>query len=72
MTGGFYTEKKVSQYSTSGWMSDLPDLNEGRFWHGCGYFFNEDMERVGTKHSRVATKIFEGFGEAHFLAFNTG
>merc|ERR1711973_761449 len=25
---------------------DLPGLNEGRNWHGCGYFYNEDMQRV--------------------------
>merc|ERR1711972_164428 len=27
-------------------MGDLPELNEGRFEHGCGYFYNNDMQRV--------------------------
>ena len=46
MTGGQYSETKVSRYTTSGWMEDLPELNEGRRLHGCGYFYNDDLERV--------------------------
>jgi len=46
LTGGSYTLTTVSRYSTSGWMEDLPELNEGRLGHGCGYFYNDDMQRV--------------------------
>jgi len=46
LTGGSYTLTTVSRYSTSGWMEDLPELNEGRWGHGCGYFYNDDMQRV--------------------------
>merc|ERR1711973_736869 len=46
LTGGRFTNTTVSRYSTSGWMEDLPELNEGRKNHGCGYFYNEDMQRV--------------------------
>merc|ERR1712131_478412 len=46
LTGGVYTMTTVSRYSTSGWMEDLPELNEGRYSHGCGYFYNDDMQRV--------------------------
>merc|ERR1719481_91040 len=46
LTGGDYTLTTVSRYSTSGWMEDLPELNEGRGYHGCGYFYNDDMQRV--------------------------
>jgi len=46
LTGGFDTLTTVSRYSTSGWMEDLPELNEGRRGHGCGYFYNDDMQRV--------------------------
>merc|ERR1711973_933666 len=46
LTGGVDTLTTVSRYSTSGWMEDLPELNEGRSLHGCGYYFNGDMERV--------------------------
>merc|ERR1719348_343193 len=46
LTGGESTRTTVSRYSTSGWMEDLPELNEGRQEHGCGYFYNDDMQRV--------------------------
>ena len=39
--------RKVSRYSTSGWIENLPNLNEGRDSHGCGFFYNDAMERVG-------------------------
>merc|ERR1719300_2045807 len=46
LAGGSYTLRTVSRYSEYGWMEDLPKLNEGRYWHGCGYFYNDDMQRV--------------------------
>jgi len=46
LTGGYHTLKTVSRYSTSGWMEDLPEMNDGRNSHGCGYFYNDDMQRV--------------------------
>ena len=46
LTGGYSTLKTVSRYKTSGWMEDLPKLNEGRRDHGCGYFYDDDMQRV--------------------------
>ena len=46
LTGGLDTLKTVSRYSTTGWMEDLPELNEGRWQHGCGFFYNDDMQRV--------------------------
>jgi len=51
LTGGFYrrdyvSETRVSRYTTSGWMEYLPELNQGRMDHGCGYFYNDDMQRV--------------------------
>ena len=54
LTGGYHTLKTVSRYSTSGWMEDLPELNEGRYHHGCGYFFNDDMQRVSIRHLKRA------------------
>jgi len=45
LTGGQY-KNTVSRYNLSGWLGDLPDLNEGRSSHGCGFFYNEDMNRV--------------------------
>jgi len=46
VTGGYDTMTKVSKYSSSGWIEDIPELNEGRRDHGCGYFYNDNMERV--------------------------
>merc|ERR1711973_662937 len=46
LTGGFDTMTTVSRYTTDGWMEDLPELNVGRRGHGCGYFYNDDMQRV--------------------------
>jgi len=62
LTGGRNALTKVSQYTTSGWMEDLPELNEGRYWHGCGYFYNDDMQRVflvagGMYHDWVGTEL---------------
>ena len=51
LTGGRYTLTTVSRYTTSGWMEDLPELNDGRYSHGCGYFYNDDMQRVSIRHS---------------------
>merc|ERR1711973_82166 len=46
LTGREYTGATVSRYTTSGWMEDLPELHELRDSHGCGYFYNDDMQRV--------------------------
>jgi len=46
LTGGRWTMTKAGQYTASGWMEDLPELNEGRRQHGCGFYFNNDMEKV--------------------------
>ena len=46
LTGGYYISRTVSRYSMDGWMEDLPELNEARTSHGCGYFYNDDMQRV--------------------------
>jgi len=46
LTGGVNTPSTVSRYSTTGWIEDLPGLNKGRYQHGCGYFYNDDMQRV--------------------------
>ena len=59
MTGGVFTLTTVSRYTTSGWIEDLPELNEGRRDHGCGYFFNDDMQTVSSiRHSNSKKIIF--------------
>jgi len=46
VNGEVHTSTQVSKYSTSGWIENLPELQEGREDHGCGYYYNDDMERV--------------------------
>ena len=43
--GGFWTKKKVSEYSQEGWERDLTYLNMGRYGHGCSSFVSV-IERV--------------------------
>ena len=35
---------KVSQYNVTGWIQDLPQLQQSRWDHGCGYYFNNDIK----------------------------
>ena len=47
VTGGDRSRRRVSKYTTNGWVEDLPDLNKERHSHGCGYYFDDEMKRVG-------------------------
>ena len=46
MTGGQHIGSRVTRYSTSGFVEDLPRLNEGRHNHGCGAYLREDGAHV--------------------------
>ena len=47
VTGGEDTLKTVSRYSLQGWVEDLPLLNVGRYYHGCGgYVSSGDMVSI--------------------------
>merc|ERR1712066_664929 len=46
ITGGFDSRTEVTEYSEAGPTGrDLPHLQQGRYWHGCSYFDNDE----GTK-----------------------
>ena len=48
----------VTVYSESGYMDDLPNLNEGRYDHGCSYYLNDDNTKVVTAcHSSPHTNL---------------
>ena len=34
-------------YNIGGWVEDLPELNEGRRNHGCGYYVDNSDRIVG-------------------------
>ena len=42
------TRSTVSVYHIGGWVEDLPDLNTGRWGHGCGHYVdnNNDIVRL--------------------------
>ena len=44
ITGGYDldVQRKVSKYTRDGWIEDLPELNSGRYDHGCGHFKNDE------------------------------
>jgi len=46
VTGGEYTQRTVSRYNTAGFVEDLPALNEGRYYHGCGAYTGDTGEQV--------------------------
>ena len=36
----------MTRYNTAGFIEDLPDLNQGRYWHGCGSYHTDDGDKV--------------------------
>ena len=41
LTGGNPTWDRVEQYGHSGLLSRLPELNQGRYGHGCGSYMKD-------------------------------
>ena len=46
VTGGTNPKNKASVYNMDGWVQDLPDLNQGRYKHGCGHYVDNDNNLV--------------------------
>ena len=42
------TYTRVIEYSETGYVRDLPELNDPRYYHGCSYFNNDQGTRVHT------------------------
>ena len=49
ITGG-YNANLVTMYDMYGFVSELPDMNEGRQGHGCGYYRNDNDQIVSLKN----------------------
>jgi len=60
ITGGWYAMSTVTRYDISGFLEDLPSLNEGRDNHGCAAFSRED--------STLALVVSGGSGESGKLS----
>ena len=46
LTGGVYTQSKVTVYNNEGFVEDWPELKTRRYSHGCGHFVNTDNKVV--------------------------
>jgi len=76
ITGGNNSMSTVSSYDMYGWMMDLPNLNTGRGFHGCGHYLNEAKELIflvtgggGTNHPDdfhllTSTEIISQYGSS--------
>ena len=53
LTGGGDSPFRVSEYSETGYIEDLPQLLRGRYWHGCSYFDNEEGTKVDIDTGRI-------------------
>ena len=43
VTGGYDSEQRVSQYSLTGEVTELPDLITGRYYHACSKFVSDGV-----------------------------
>jgi len=44
ITGGRWTMRTVSKYNEDGWVEDMPTLNDGRRYHGCGHYISDNND----------------------------
>ena len=44
--GGSYNPTRVDVYNIDGWSRELPQLNTGRWGHGCGQYINTNDKIV--------------------------
>ena len=64
ITGGGDTLTKVSQYNEAGWEKDLPNLQTGRYRHGCAYFNNDAGSKVCSSARLSSTELMVGTASA--------
>ena len=57
LTGGRFTLTTVSQYNEAGWVRDLPELQQGRRYHGCSSYNNDEGTKVGIDINYYSTII---------------
>ena len=48
LTGGKYSRTTVSEYNQGGWVKDLTSLQDGRYNHGCSYYYDDAGKKVDT------------------------
>ena len=53
VTGGVYSEQRVTQYSLTGEVTELPELINARYHHACSSFQNTEGVTVRYKYINV-------------------
>ena len=46
VTGGYWSLQTVAQFSLSGEVTYLADLQQGRYWHACTSFIDDNGDTV--------------------------
>ena len=52
-----YNARTVTLYNDDGYVSRLPDLNEGRNEHGCGHFLNSEHKIVSMINDKTCLEF---------------
>ena len=60
---GWVHQSKVSNYSTTGWTEDLPDLNIARTDHACSFYTTDSGDNVG--FTSILQQIYFWFSGSH-------
>ena len=75
LTGGADSLNKVSEYSEFGFSQNLPQLQQGRQYHGCSYFENEEGTKVDIDSNSCGLIILQTFlvtGGRYDAAYGNG
>jgi len=46
ITGGLWTQKVVARYTLQGHVENLPEMNQGRYHHGCGSYYSSGTKVI--------------------------
>jgi len=72
ITGGDSTLTTVSRYEESGWVSDMPSLNQGRVHHGCTAFMSGGQQVLMVTGGAGSVKGLNFFDSTELLRPNSG
>ena len=58
LTGGYFSQQRVSRYDATGYEDDLPRLNQMRDNHGCGLYLRQDGTKVSTGFLSLSLRVY--------------
>ena len=56
VTGGYFTQTKVAEFTEAGAVTYLPSLKTGRWYHACSKFVTDDGDTVSLYYNGKANK----------------